>query len=301
MKEQDINEISSEFFLKKNSLKSLYNSNTTYNNIQTCLEERSKPNLPHFDSITAINSEEKEIIGENIVKANLESNENSTYESESIILSMHINSQNHDTNVKMFQVQKNEKLSSNTNFTEKSKTKIISLNTKTKRNKKNVNDSEKIKFKRENNTRKMIGRNFFNEFFFKLIEKMIFICNFYSYFVKFPKEFIFNAVKKENTDIINYSFEELIKNAESYKVKDNTKKDAPSYVEIIDKINSDENEIKMKEKGYDKYLKMNFKELFEEYLKSKEHKDKIEKLKSKKGESEKFKYLSNVFIQGYYN
>ena len=207
-------------------------------------------------------------------------------------------------NIKMSEVQKDEKLSPNTHFNEKSEKKIniiIFLKTKTKRNKRTKNDSEKIKFDRENNSRKKIGRNFYNEYFFNLIKKMILICNFYSYIEKFPKEFIFNAIKKENKDIINYTFEELIKNAESYKEKDNTKKDAPSYLGIIEKIKSDKNKDVMEEKGYDKYLKMNFKELFEEYLKSEERKKQIEKLKSKKGESEKFKYLSNVFIQGYYN
>lgn len=300
MKEPNLNEISGEFFPRKNSSKSFL-SNTTTNNIQAYLKEGNKSNI---DKVTAIYSEEKEIVGENIFISNLESNENDTYMSEKPILSLPTNSQNHDTNIKMVHAQKNEKLSSDTNFTEKSEKKInpiIFLSTKTKRKKKKVNDSEKIKFKRENNARRKIGRNFFNQFFLNLIIKMITICDFNSYLEKFPKEFIFNAVKKENKDIINYSFEELIKNAETYKVKDKIKKDAPSYLGIMKKINSDENKVRMKEKGYDKYLKMNFKELFEEYLNSKEHKDKIEKLKSKKGESEKFKYLSNVFIQGYHN
>ena len=300
MKEPNLNEISGEFFPRKNSAKSFL-SNTTTNNIQAFLKEGNKSNI---DEVTAINSEEKENVGENIFIPNLESNEDDAYMSKRSIYNLPTNSQNHDTNIKMFHAQKNEKLSSNTNFTEKSEKKInpiIFSSTKTKRNKKNVNDSEKINFKRKNNARKKIGRNFFNQFFLNLILKMITICDFKSYLEKFPKEFIFNAVKKENKDFINYSFEELIKNAESYKVKVETKKDAPSYLGIMKKINSDENKVRMKEKGYDKYLKMNFKELFEEYLNSKEHKDKIEKLKSKKGESEKFKYLSNMFIQGYYN
>ena len=178
------------------------------------------------------------------------------------------------------------------------------MNAKTKRNKRNKrnrNDSEKIKYERENNARKMVGRNFFNGFFLNLIIQMISICNIHSYIEKMPKKFIFNAVKKESKDIINYSFETLINNAESYKVKDSTKINDPPYLGIMKQINLDENKIKLKKKGYDKYLKMNFKELFEEYLKSEEHKKQIEKLKPKKGESEKFKYLSNVFIQGYYN
>ena len=170
-----------------------------------------------------------------------------------------------------------------------------------KPNLESINDSEKIKYERENNARKMVGRNFFNGFFLNLIIQMISICNIHSYIEKLPKKFIFNAVKKESKDIINYSFETLINNAESYKVKHATKKNDPSYLGIMEQINLDENKIKLKKKGYDKYLKMNFKELYKEYLKSEERKKQIEKLKSKKGESEKFKYLSNVFIQGYYN
>lgn len=304
MKERNLKEISSESFPYENSSESFLHPNTTDNNIQAFLAKNNKPNL---DSITSINCDEKETIVENILKPNLESIENDTYENENSIFNLPANSQNHDTNIKIPEGSKTEKPSTNTNFTEKSENKIntiIFLNAKTKRNKRNKrnrNDSEKIKYERENNARKMVGRNFFNGFFLNLIIQMISICNIHSYIEKLPKKFIFNAVKKESKDIINYSFETLINNAESYKVKDASKINDPSYLEIMEQINLDENKIKLKKKGYDKYLKMNFKELYEEYLKSEERKKQIEKLKPKKGESEKFKYLSNVFIQGYYN
>ena len=304
MKERNLKEISSESFPYENSSESFLHPNTTDNNIQAFLAKNNKPNL---DSITSINCDEKETIVENILKPNLESIENDTYENENPIFNLPANSQNHDTNIKIPEGSKTEKPLTNTNFTEKSENKIntiIFLNAKTKRNKRNKrnrNDSEIIKYERENNARKMVGRNFFNGFFLNLIIQMISICNIHSYIEKLPKKFIFNAVKKESKDIINYSFETLINNAESYKVKDSSKINDPSYLGIMEQINLDENKIKLKKKGYDKYLKMNFKELFEEYLKSEEHKKQIEKLKPKKGESEKFKYLSNVFIQGYYN
>ena len=304
MKERNLKEISSESFPYENSSESFLHPNTTDNNIQAFLAKNNKPNL---DSITSINCDEKETIVENILKPNLESIENDTYENENSIFNLPANSQNHDTNIKIPEGSKTEKPLTNTNFTEKSENKIntiIFLNAKTKRNKRNKrnrNDSEKIKYERENNARKMVGRNFFNGFFLNLIIQMISICNIHSYIEKLPEKFIFNAVKKESKDIINYSFETLINNAESYKVKDASKINDPSYLGIMEQINLDENKIKLKKKGYDKYLKMNFKELFEEYLKSEEHKKQIEKLKPKKGESEKFKYLSNVFIQGYYN
>ena len=304
MKERNLKEISSESFPYENSSESFLHPNTTDNNIQAFLAKNNKPNL---DSITSINCDEKETIVENILKPNLESIENDTYENENPIFNLPANSQNHDTNIKIPEGSKTEKPLTNTNFTEKSENKIntiIFLNAKTKRNKRNKrnrNDSEIIKYERENNARKMVGRNFFNGFFLNLIIQMISICNIHSYIEKLPKKFSFNAVKKESKDIINYTFETLINNAESYKVKDATKKNDPSYLGIMEQINLDENKIKLKKKGYDKYLKMNFKELFEEYLKSEEHKKQIEKLKPQKGESEKFKYLSNVFIQGYYN
>ena len=304
MKERNLKEISSESFPYENSSESFLHPNTTYNNIQAFLAKNNKPNL---DSITSINCDEKETIVENILKPNLESIENDTYENENPIFNLPANSQNHDTNIKIPECSKTEKPSTNTNFTEKSENKIntiIFLNAKTKRNKRNKrngNDSEKIKYERENNARKMVGRNFFNGFFLNLIIQMISICNIHSYIEKLPKKFIFNSVKKESKEIIYYSFETLINNAESYKVKDAKKISDPSYLGIMEQINLDENKIKLKKKGYDKYLKMNFKELYEEYLKSEERKKQIEKLKPKKGESEKFKYLSNVFIQGYYN
>ena len=165
MKEPNLNEISGEFFPRKNSAKSFL-SNTTTNNIQAFLKEGNKSNI---DEVTAINSEEKENVGENIFIPNLESNEDDAYMSKRSIYNLPTNSKNHDANIKMFHAQKNEKLSSNANFTEKSEKKInpiIFLSAKTKRNKKNVNDSEKIKFKRKNNARRKIGRNFFNKLLF---------------------------------------------------------------------------------------------------------------------------------------
>ncbi len=227
MKERNLKEISSESFPYENSSEFFLHPNTTDNNIQAFLAKNNKPNL---DSITSINCDEKETIVENILKPNLESIENDTYENENSIFNLPANSQNHDTNIKIPECSKTEKPSTNTNFTEKSENKIntiIFLNAKTKRNKRNKrngNDSEKIKYERENNARKMVGRNFFNGFFLNLIIQMISICNIHSYIEKLPKKFIFNAVKKESKDIINYSFETLIKNAESYKVKDARKK-----------------------------------------------------------------------------
>ena len=89
MKYQNLNEISSEFFPNENSSKYFLNSNTTYNKIQAYFREISKPNL---DLRTSINTEEKEIIDENILKPNLESNENDTCESERLVKILPTNS-----------------------------------------------------------------------------------------------------------------------------------------------------------------------------------------------------------------
>ena len=58
----------------------------------------------------------------------------------------------------------------------------------------------------------------------------------------------------------------------------------------------------MEKNGYDKLLKKNYRDLFEEYLKSNEFIQKINNLKEKeKLQADKFEYYSYSFIQGFFD
>ena len=160
------------------------------------------------------------------------------------------------------------------------------------------NDSES-KFQREDNCRRMIGRSFFNKFLKSKIESMIRECRCILFFDNFPRKFIFEAVKKGNKNFLEYTLEELIEKEELYKDKDSE----ISYdvnLKVIRELKSEKNRDIMEKYGYDKILKMNYRDLFEEYLKSNEFKQKIYKLKTKeKLKADKFEYYSNSFIQGF--
>lgn len=304
MEPEYLNEISSEFFPLENSI---YESDFSLNriiefdNIDTFFSKIYKTDLGLG---IAIERKEKENFDQINFKSNFELNENGSWECERLVLNIPQNLPKHDMNINLFEDLENEKSLSNQKITENSDKKIrflINKKKRYKRKKRNKSDSKKINYKRENNARRMIGSDFFNKFLLNLIKEMEKICNFYKKIEKFPKKFIMNAVKKENKDIINYTFEKIIENAESYKPKVATKKDVSSYLKIIEEIKSDKNKEILEKTGYDKYLKMNFSELFKEYLKSDVHEKKIEKLTSKKNEAEKFKDLSSVFIQEYFN
>ena len=160
------------------------------------------------------------------------------------------------------------------------------------------NDSES-KFQREDNCRRMIGRSFFNKFLKSKIESMKRECRCILFFDNFPRKFIFEAVKKGNKNFLEYTLEELIEKEELYKDKDSE----ISYgvnLKVIRELKSEKNRDIMEKYGYDKILKMNYRDLFEEYLKSNEFKQKIYKLKTKdKLKADKFEYYSYLFIQGF--
>ena len=160
------------------------------------------------------------------------------------------------------------------------------------------NDSES-KFQREDNCRRMIGRSFFNKFLKSKIESMKRECRCILFLNNFPRKFIFEAVKKGNKNFLEYTLEELIEKEELYKDKDSEISYAVN-LNVIRELKSEKNRDIMEKYGYDKILKMNYRDLFEEYLKSNEFKQKIYNLKTKeKLKADKFEYYSYLFIQGF--
>ena len=124
-------------------------------------------------------------------------------------------------------------------------------------------------------------------------------CRCILFFYNFPRKFIFEAVKKGNKNFLEYTLEELIEKEELYKDKD-SEISYDGNLNVIRELKSEKNRDIMEKYGYDKILKMNYRDLFEEYLKSNEFKQKIYQLKTKeKLKADKFEYYSNLFIQGF--
>ena len=157
-----------------------------------------------------------------------------------------------------------------------------------------------IKVPREDNCRTMIGTNFFNTFLKKdILENIKKACGCILDLKNFPKKFIRELVKKGKRIYLDYSLEKLLEDEELYKNKE-SKRYYSTNLKVIKELKSEKYKDIMEKNGYDKILKMNYKELFNEYLKSDEIKKKIEKLNSKnKLEAEKFEYFSNSFIKGF--
>ena len=158
---------------------------------------------------------------------------------------------------------------------------------------------DNIKQIKDYNLRIMIGTNFFNTYLKNCIENIKKACGCIKYFYNFPKKFIQEMVKKRKRIYLDYSLEKLLEDEELYKNRDSEDYYSKN-LKVIKELKSEKNKDIMEKNGYDKIIKMNYKELFEEYLKSDEFKKKFEQLNSKnKIESENFQYFSNSFIKSF--
>ena len=159
------------------------------------------------------------------------------------------------------------------------------------------NEKRKIKYSKGYNYRKMIGIDFLNKYIKNFIAKMKKECKCILYFNNFPEKFITDAMKKRNNIYLDYTLEQLIENKELYKNKDPFDYYSTN-IKVIEALKSEKNKNIMEKTGYNKILKMTFRNLFEDYLKSNEYKQKIECLIKRKGrsEAEKFEQFSKTFL-----
>lgn len=186
------------------------------------------------------------------------------------------NSSNNDSIIEIYNIFRNESLLTNQISNDISE-EIYFLNTKKKRN-----ESESEIIIKTNNIKGMIGTNFFNGFLINKIEEMKKNCKCILDFKKFPKKFIRNAVNHKNKDILNFTFEELIRLAKSCKDKEQKDEDYLRNLKVLEKFQSDENKEIMEKFGHNKILKMKYRDLLEDYLNSKEYNEKIKSLEPKK-------------------
>lgn len=197
-----------------------------------------------------------------------------------------------------------EKKSENIEDSSLKKDKNIFLIKKVKRNETDtdINRKEVSKKLREDNIRTCIGRHFFS-FLIDLIVKMQQQCNCILYLQKFPRDLMLHAAEKSNKHYLEYTLEELFENKQLYENKDPF--DVYSMnLKVIHELKSEKNKKIMEMFGYDKILKMKYRELYELYSKSneyKQYKQQIIELYEKKGikEKEKIDLWFDNFIERY--
>ena len=197
-----------------------------------------------------------------------------------------------------------EKKSENIEDSSLKKDKNIFLIKKVKRNETDtdINRKEVSKKLREDIIRTCIGRHFCS-FLIDLIVKMQQQCNCILYLQKFPRDFILHAAKKSNKHYLEYTLEELFENKQLYENKDPF--DVYSMnLKVIHELKSEKNKKIMEMFGYDKILKMKYRELYKLYSKSneyKQYKQQIIELYEKKGikEKEKIDLWFDNFIERY--
>ena len=197
-----------------------------------------------------------------------------------------------------------EKKSENIEDSSLKKDKNIFLIKKVKRNETDtdINRKEVSKKLREDNIRTCIGRHFFS-FLIDLIVKMQQQCNCILYLQKFPRDFVLHAAEKSNKHYLEYTLEELFENKQLYENKDPF--DVYSMnLKVIHELKSEKNKKIMEMFGYDKILKMKYRELYKLCSKSneyKQYKQQIIELYEKKGikEKEKIDLWFDNFIERY--
>ena len=197
-----------------------------------------------------------------------------------------------------------EKKSENIEDSSLKKDKNIFLIKKVKRNETDtdINRKEVSKKLREDNIRACIGRHFFS-FLIDLIVKMQQQCNCILYLQKFPRDLMLHAAEKSNKHYLEYTLEELFENKQLYENKDPFDVYSTN-LKVIHELKSEKNKKIMEMFGYDKILKMKYRELYELYSKSneyKQHKQQTFELYEKKGikEKEKIDLWFDNFIERY--
>lgn len=197
-----------------------------------------------------------------------------------------------------------EKKSENIEDSSLKKDKNIFLIKKVKRNETDtdINRKEVSKKLREDNIRACIGRHFCS-FLIDLIVKMQQQCNCILYLQKFPRDFILHAAEKSNKHYLEYTLEELFENKQLYENKDPFDVYSTN-LKVIHELKSEKNKKIMEMFGYNKILKMKYRELYKLCSKSneyKQYKQQIIELYEKKGikEKEKIDLWFDNFIERY--
>jgi len=183
----------------------------------------------------------------------------------------------------------------NQNNTENEENSESSLNSSL--NRKRERDEDKKIFARRDNGIKEVNRFFFNHYLKKLIIIFENKCGFIKDVKSFPEKFIFNVYANKNNHLLDYTFEQLLLDEDLYKDKDPNNYYSVNK-KVLNELNKDIYKDAMKKSGCDKILKMTFRNLFENFLKSDIYKKHIDDLikKNKKVKAKRFKHFAETFL-----
>ena len=226
---------------------------------------------------------------------------NSEIDSIEIINNIESNGVKHPLNQRFYSSKEVTKENSNINYVIKEKQEDTFNSKKRKRSETEKNNNEESNRKRPDNCRLKIGRHFFNSFLiFEIINSLIQGNGPCLYFERFPPKFIHNAVKKKNKEYLGKKLKDLLTDKELY--EEDEKKEGGNFMHNLNALhklesNFDCNNI-LEKSGLNDYLKLTYKELYEEYSKSYRYK-KLEKLVESKADFDEFQKLSEykTFIE----
>ena len=245
---------------------------------ETKLENYStvKINNPFIENIDALNIKSSSSELEDVL--NFDNLPNSVY-----------NSLNNDVFIEITDEELNQNIMENEENSESSLN--SSLNRKRER------DEDKKIFARRDNGIKEVNRFFFNHYLKKLIIIFENKCGFIKDVKSFPEKFIFNVYANKNNHLLDYTFEQLLEDEDLYKDKDPFNYYSVNK-KVLDELNKEIYKDAMKKSGCDKILKMTFRNLFENFLKSDIYKKHIDDLikKNKKVKAKRFKHFAETFL-----
>ena len=271
-------------------------SKTTSSNKNTFLKNGSKCNnvVGNSELETELENYSTAIINNSFIENNIDAlniNSHSELEDPLNFDNLHSSVYNSLTDSIVIEITNEDQSQINAESAEDSENQNSYLNRKTNR------DKDKKLFGRKDNGIKEVKRYFFNHYLKELILMMEKICGFKPEVKSFPEKFIFFVSAKKNNHFLDYTFEQLLLEKKLYENRD--PKDYYSVnLNVINKLHLNIYKDVMEKTGCDKILKMTYRNLFENFLKSEIYKKHIDELikKKKKVKARRFKHCAETFL-----
>ena len=164
--------------------------------------------------------------------------------------------------------------------------------------KKARNHNYKNRYKCKDVILNKIGRHFFNDYLFNKINDMIKDEGYHFYFIRFPREFVLNAVKKTNKKIWKMTLKNIFAKKKLYSTNDIESHYNPN-LNVILKL--EENKNNMEKTGLKNILRMKLCDLYKDYLNSDYKKKQIDDIKKTFDDSyvERYINFSTTFLENF--
>ena len=170
------------------------------------------------------------------------------------------------------------------------------------KNKREKKSNRKSYSSRQDNDRVKFVRQTLNFYLYNKLTNIIKLSKIKQKLKKFPEKLINEIAKINNKKYLNLTLEDFYTRRELYNSKELLKHFEHNLV-IINHIMEENNKNFRETSGVEILLKMKFRDLINQYLKSDEYKQKMTELNKNNGIyfAEKFRYFSDNFINNYQN